>query len=77
MMLAMVMAMLVPVLVLLLPDDGQGEVSHAEFCDLDFRENVLYVQPKPHRNWKVKDKEDRFIPLPPPLMEKLREQKGG
>jgi len=38
--------------------------------------NVLHVQPKPHRNWKVKDKEDRFIPLPPPLMEKLRERKG-
>jgi integrase len=54
----------------------EGEVSHAEWCDLDFRKNVLHVQPKPHRNWKVKGKEDRFIPLPPPLMEKLREQKG-
>jgi integrase len=54
----------------------EGEVSHAEWCDLDFRKNVLHVQPKPHRNWKVKDKEDRFIPLPPPLMEKLRERKG-
>jgi integrase/recombinase XerD len=54
----------------------EGEVSHAEWCDLDFRKNVLHVQPKPHRNWKVKDKEDRFVPLPPPLMEKLREYKG-
>jgi len=54
----------------------EGEVSHGEWCDLDFRKNVLHVQPKPHRNWKVKDKEDRFIPLPPPLMEKLRERKG-
>lgn len=54
----------------------EGEVSHAEWGDLDFRKNVLHVQPKPHRNWKVKDKEDRFVPLPPPLMEKLRERKG-
>jgi integrase len=54
----------------------EGEVSHAEWSDLDFRKNVLHVQPKPHRNWKVKDKEDRFIPLPPPLMEKLRERKA-
>jgi integrase len=51
------------------------EVSHEESCDLDFRKNVLHVQPKPHRNWKGKDKEDRFIPLPPPLMEELRERK--
>ena len=53
----------------------EGEVSHAEWCDLDFRKNVLHIQPKPHRNWKVKDKEDRFVPLPPPLMEKLRDRK--
>jgi hypothetical protein len=55
----------------------EGEVSRAEWCDLDLRKNVLHVQPKPHRNWKVKDKEDRFVPLPPPLMEKLREYKGA
>ena len=23
----------------------EGEVSHAEWCDLDFRKNVLHVQP--------------------------------
>jgi len=22
---------------------------------------TLHVQPKPHRNWKVKDREDRFV----------------
>jgi integrase len=53
----------------------EGEVSHAEWGDLDFRKNVLHVQPKPDRNWKVKDKEDRFVPLPPRLIEKLRERK--
>jgi integrase/recombinase XerD len=54
----------------------EGEVSHAEWCDLDFRKNVLHVQPKPHRNWKVKDKEDRFVPLPKALMEKLEAYRG-
>ena len=54
----------------------EQEVSHAEWCDLDFRKNVLHVQPKPNRDWKVKDKEDRFVPLPPALMAKLKERKG-
>jgi integrase len=54
----------------------EGEVSHAEWCDIDFRKNVLHIQPKPHRNWKVKDKEDRFVPLPPPLVKKLQERKS-
>jgi integrase/recombinase XerD len=54
----------------------EGEVAHAEWCDLDFQRNVLHVQPKPERGWKVKDKEDRFVPLPKALMEKLKEYRG-
>ena len=54
----------------------EGEVAHAEWCDIDFRKNVLHVQPKPNRDWKVKDKEDRFVPLPPALVRKLQERKG-
>ena len=54
----------------------EQEVSHAEWCDLDSRKNVLHVQPKPNRDWRVKDKEDRFVPLPPALMKKLQERKG-
>jgi integrase len=54
----------------------EGEVAHAEWRDLDFRKNVLHVQPKPNRDWKVKDKEDRFVPLPPALVKKLQDRKG-
>ncbi len=54
----------------------EGEVAHAEWCDIDFRKNVLHVQPKSNRDWKVKDKEDRFVPLPPALMKKLQERRG-
>jgi integrase len=50
----------------------EQEVSHAEWCDLDFTKNVLHVQPKPERNWKVKDREDRFVPIPPEVMAKLK-----
>jgi integrase/recombinase XerD len=54
----------------------EGEVAHAEWRDLDFKKNVLHVQPKPDRGWKVKDREDRFVPVPPAVMEKLAERKG-
>jgi hypothetical protein len=43
----------------------EGKVAHAEWRDLDFKKNVLHVQPKPDRNWKVKVREDRFVPVPP------------
>ncbi|MGA8493216.1 MAG: site-specific integrase [Terriglobales bacterium] len=54
----------------------EGEVAHAEWRDLDFKKNVLHVQPKPDRNWKVKDREDRFVPVPPAVMEKLAAREG-
>jgi integrase/recombinase XerD len=54
----------------------EGEVAHAEWRDLDFKKNVLHVQPKPDRKWKVKDREDRFVPVPPAVMEKLAQRKG-
>lgn len=54
----------------------EGEVAHTEWRDLDFKKNVLHVQPKPDRNWKVKDREDRFVPVPPAVMTQLKARKG-
>ncbi|MFZ0797983.1 MAG: site-specific integrase [Terriglobales bacterium] len=53
-----------------------GEVGHAEWCDLNFRQNVLHIQPKPDRDWKIKDHEDRFVPIPPEVMARLQEYRG-
>ncbi|HEY3974110.1 MAG TPA: site-specific integrase [Candidatus Sulfotelmatobacter sp.] len=54
----------------------EGEVSHAEWRDLNSEQNVLHVQPKPERGWKVKDREDRFVPIPPEVMAKLKAARG-
>jgi integrase/recombinase XerD len=54
----------------------EGEVAHAEWRDLDFQRNVLHVQPKPERGWKVKDREDRFVPIPAHVVAKLKAYRG-
>lgn len=61
----------------------ENEVAHAEWADLVIGKDkkgdpthVLHVQPKPHRHWKIKDHEDRFVPLPPKLMAKLKARQG-
>lgn len=50
----------------------EAEVAHTEVADLDFKRNLLHVQGKPHRRFRLKGKEDRFVPLPAPLMKKLK-----
>lgn len=50
----------------------EGEVAHMEVRDINFRKNVLHVQPKPDRKWKIKDHEDRFVPLAAALVERLK-----
>jgi integrase len=54
----------------------EGEVAHSEWRDLDFQRSVLHVQPKPERGWTVKDKEDRFVPVPAEVMAELKSRKG-
>jgi integrase/recombinase XerD len=55
----------------------EGEVAHTEWRDLDFVHNKLHIQPKPEWKWKVKDKEDRFVPMPPALMAELKARQNG
>jgi integrase len=55
----------------------EGEVAHTEWRDLDFVHNKLHIQPKPEWRWKIKDKEDRFVPMPPALMAELQSRKNG
>lgn len=50
----------------------EAEVAHTEVADLDFKRNLLHVQGKPHRRFRLKGKEDRFVPIPASLMKKLK-----
>jgi integrase/recombinase XerD len=55
----------------------EGEVIHTEWRDLDFTNNILHIQPKPEWNWKVKDREDRHVPLSESLMAELKARRNG
>jgi integrase len=55
----------------------EAEVAYTEIADLDFKRNLLHVQGKPHRRFRLKGKEDRFVPLPEPLMKKLKAHCAG
>ena len=59
----------------------ESEVAFTEYSDLDFKANVLHIQPKPDRGFRLKGKKngqksakDRFVPIPPTLMLKLKER---
>jgi len=55
----------------------EAEVAHTEVADLNFKRNLLHVQGKPHRRFRLKGKEDRFVPLPVSLMKKLKKHCAG
>jgi integrase/recombinase XerD len=54
----------------------KSEVANTEVADLDFKRNLLHVQGKPHRRFRLKGKEDRFVPLPASLMKLLKKHCG-
>lgn len=51
------------------------EAQFAEFSDIDFECKIFRVQGKPHYDFKVKDHEQRDIPIPDDLLELLRRWK--
>ena len=55
----------------------EAEVAHTEVADLDFNRNQLHVQPKRQRKFRLKGKEDPFVPIPASLMLKLKEHCKG
>ncbi len=48
------------------------EIVHAEWADIDWQESVFRVQGKPASNFRVKDSEQREIPIPTDLLTRLR-----
>jgi integrase len=55
----------------------EQEVAYTEWTDLDFKSNTLHVHGKPHRNWQVKDKEGRHVPMPQDIMAELQARQGN
>lgn len=49
-----------------------GEIQHLEWSDLNFEDSILRVRSKPHWGFKIKDSEERDIPIPATLLRGLR-----
>ena len=48
------------------------ELMHLEFSDINFTEKTLRVQGKPRWNFRVKTHEQRFVPVPDDVLDKLK-----
>ena len=48
------------------------ELMHLEFADIDWRESTLRVRAKPQWGFKVKDKEQRDVPIPADVLHVLK-----
>jgi integrase len=48
------------------------EIMHLEWPDIDWREATLRVTSKPHWGFKIKDSEERDIPIPASLLNHLK-----
>jgi integrase len=49
------------------------ELQHLCWTDVSFSEKKLRVRGKPEYNWRIKDSEQRDLPLPPDLVAMLKE----
>jgi len=54
-----------------------GEAGHLEWGDIDFKANTLTVREKPHRDWYIKDDEEREIPLHREITPLLQARSGA
>lgn len=53
----------------------EQEISHAEFGDVNEKDHTFRVQSKPRYKFRVKDSEQRDIPIPTDLLARLKEWK--
>lgn len=59
----------------LLTGERDQEVRHTTWSDIDFNRRCVRVTAKKQMGFKPKDKEEREIPVPAPLLDALREYK--
>jgi hypothetical protein len=50
------------------------EIMHLEWSDIHLRERILRVSSKPRLGFRVKDSEERDVPVPDDLLEELEER---
>jgi integrase len=53
----------------------EQEIAHAEWGDVLWTDSVFRVRSKDHWEWKIKDSEERDIPIPNDLMDALKERR--
>jgi integrase len=53
------------------------EIQHLEWPDIDWTHSTLRVTSKPHWNFRIKDSEERDIPIPTSLLQMLKERKDS
>ncbi|CAN5750837.1 hypothetical protein BH10ACI4_BH10ACI4_17000 [soil metagenome] len=51
----------------------EQELTHLEWTDIQWAESSLRVTSKPHWKFKIKDSEEREVPVPSNLLDRLRE----
>lgn len=44
------------------------EAAYLMWPDIDFKRNVIHLRSKPHMGFKLKDREERKLPIPPELL---------
>jgi integrase len=52
------------------------EIQHLEWTDIDWQHSTLRVTSKPHWKFRIKDSEERDIPIPASLLDQLKERKA-
>ena len=53
------------------------EIMHAEWPDIHWNDNILRVTSKPHWKFKIKDSEERDVPLGDEVLQHLKERQEG
>ncbi|MFN2975439.1 tyrosine-type recombinase/integrase [Terriglobus aquaticus] len=55
----------------------EQEVTHCTWDDVDFRNKVISARSKPAYKFRLKDKEERSVPVPDSLIKELENLKAG
>lgn len=54
----------------------EQEIMHLEWADINFTDSLLRVRSKPLYSFKVKDSEERDLPVPKDLLQSLQRRRG-
>jgi integrase len=52
------------------------EIAHAMWSNIDFTHSIYHVKSAPAFDWKIKDKEERAVPIPADLVKELKARRA-